>query len=987
MHYGMFKLFVTVSFNGRFTYFYTLYYLFKNERVYIHFRYNGLWTTVILLNSFVLGSIDRSHDTSPASYLAHVISSRDSPGAFHNNRDQEFRCPFACVCDGSNYSVKCMSDFYAKVPPLPEKTRSAYLVGMSTLQDNAFSSCRGIRSVRLSKSIQFIEGHPFRGLWNLSSVSIVSTSLNRIPGGIFQDVMKLTELNLNSNQLLTIPDEPLCQTINLESIRVDFNHIKSMWFGRCFLLLRNLQNLILDSNKVSQIDSTDFKHLRNSPIKSLSISKCRLVSIAPGAFEYFDRLETLLISRNLLHSVPYQKLSPLKHLQNLDLSGIHLTVLDFQNVDFKNLSSLKISENKFVIVNGSTLSSIRKFPLTYLQMNKCRIRYLSSNALSGLPKLEVIDLRYNGFDQLSLNNSLLGLAESNLTLREIYIGLEIKTLDEATFSLSKFKNVTKLFIDGIINEIRYKTFSVFPFLNELTIDRCKLRYIAKGAFEGVKKLQVLHLANNALTVLPELPLRYLKTLDLSRNKITELVRKPFKFLKNLEVLSLKGNGLRANDITTSTFSGLTAINLLDLSNNQLTDKFQTKFSPFVGLKSLERLELYENSINRLHKTTFRDLINLKHLNMANNYLWFQEEQMALVFQNLVSLRVLSLESCGLSIIPSSLFANLTNLTTLYLGQNSISSWGPDAFRSLKKVYNLGLNNNKISVINQSSFEELASLRILDLSHNPFQCSCALLWFREWIDSTHVSLFFQYTYPFPKRHIYSCATPKGKSGMWLFDFKITENDCVDKTLLIVLKWIAGIFIPFILCVCAVIRYRWYFRYCCFLIRSRTKRYAAIQMDDYMFDAFVCYHADDIDWIIHSLLPNIEYEDGFKLCLHHRNWLPGIDIAENIVESIEMSRKTILVLTNKFAQSRWCQLETALAQHAYLNDNRDVIIMVLLEPIKSENMTARLHSLIQTKTYIEWTKHEIGQALFWKRVRRALMKPEMHGHVEMTRTGNA
>ena len=548
--------------------------------------------------------------------------------------------------------------------------------------------------------------------------------------------------------------------------------------------------------------------------------------------------------------------------------------------------------------------------------------------------------------------------------------------------------MTKLFINGVIREIRYRTFSIFPFLSELTIDRCQLMYIATGAFKGLKKLQVLNLANNALTLLPVLPLRNLKTLDLSQNKIIQLFRKPFRYLNNLEVLSLKGNGLRYIDIhSSSSFSGLTSINQLDLSKNQLTDAFHTELSLFVGLKSLETLELNDNSINRLHKNTFSDLINLKHLNIAKNDLWFQEQQMALVFQNLVSLRVLSLESCGLSIIPSSLFANLTNLTTLYLGQNSISSWGPDAFRSLKRVYTLGLNNNRLSVINQSSFWELESLKILDLSHNPFQCSCALLWFREWIDSAHVSLFFQYTYPFPKRHIYSCASPKDKSGMWLFDFKITENDCVDKTLLTVLKCIAGIFIPFILCVCAVIRYRWYLRYYCFLIRSRTKRYAAIQMDNYMFDAFVCYHVDDMDWIIHSLLPNIEYNDGFKLCLHHRNWLPGIDIAENIVESIEMSRKTILLLTNKFAQSRWCQLETALAQDAYLNDNRDVIIMVLLEPIKSENMTARLLSLIQKKTYIEWTEHEKGQALFWKRMRRALMKPELHGHVEMIRTENA
>ena len=49
---------------------------------------------------------------------------------------------------------------------------------------------------------------------------------------------------------------------------------------------------------------------------------------------------------------------------------------------------------------------------------------------------------------------------------------------------------------------------------------------------------------------------------------------------------------------------------------------------------------------------------------------------------------------------------------------------------------------------------------------------------------------------------------------------------------------------------------------------------------------------------------------------RNWLAGRSIARNITDSIEKSRRTVLVLSNAYAQSHWCELELAMAQHKIL-----------------------------------------------------------------------
>ena len=143
---------------------------------------------------------------------------------------------------------------------------------------------------------------------------------------------------------------------------------------------------------------------------------------------------------------------------------------------------------------------------------------------------------------------------------------------------------------------------------------------------------------------------------------------------------------------------------------------------------------------------------------------------------------------------------------------------------------------------------------------------------------------------------ACALPPTKKGMSLFDFKISVEDCVENSISPITK--IAFSVPVIVILCVVIRFRWSLRYHWFLIRSRTKRYASLQNDSHKCDAFVCYHFDDLTWVINNLLPNVEYKQGFKLCLHDRNWIPGVAIAENIVQSIGISRKTIVVVTNQF-----------------------------------------------------------------------------------------
>ena len=51
----------------------------------------------------------------------------------------------------------------------------------------------------------------------------------------------------------------------------------------------------------------------------------------------------------------------------------------------------------------------------------------------------------------------------------------------------------------------------------------------------------------------------------------------------------------------------------------------------------------------------------------------------------------------------------------------------------------------------------------------------------------------------------------------------------------------------------------------------------------------------------------------------------------MESIEASRKSLLIVSNAFAASSWCQFELTMAQTRLFEEDRDSLILVLLEEI--------------------------------------------------------
>lgn len=146
------------------------------------------------------------------------------------------------------------------------------------------------------------------------------------------------------------------------------------------------------------------------------------------------------------------------------------------------------------------------------------------------------------------------------------------------------------------------------------------------------------------------------------------------------------------------------------------------------------------------------------------------------------------------------------------------------------------------------------------------------------------------------------------------------------------------------------------------------------DDKVWDAFVSYKSDgaDEDFVLHKLQPVLEEQLGFRLCLHYRDFVIGAAIFENIIEAINNSRRTILVLSPRFLSSEWTRYEYQVALQEMLKKKHRIIPVILEDISEMEDVDETLKQILSSITYIKWPESEKKQKHFWKTLQFSLPK---------------
>ncbi|XP_029469973.1 toll-like receptor 4 [Rhinatrema bivittatum] len=707
--------------------------------------------------------------------------------------------------------------------------------------------------------------------------------------------------------------------------------------ARAFYDLLSLQKLSAVEMNLSSLGDLPIGHLLslqelnlcNNHIKTLKIpeSFCNLTSLRVVDLHSNKVSDIVIGDLNILKEMNMSNLTIIlsnniiNHIQPGAFKGIHIHKLSLRNC-FQNNSIMR------TCLQGLVGLQVNKLEIGSYKTTGSKIGF-EEGLLVGLCKVELQELILICFkDPPGVKNTLLDCLINASSIRLVNSDLHMLT------TLSKFARLSYLELRNChslnIHLINLATSST---LKVLKITKCFHVTISK--FYGLLKLVSLDLTHNQIIFneccsSDDIGTPYLRYLNLSFNSLITM---------------------------TSDFEGLGELLSLDFQNTKLS-KIGT-IPTFLNLGKLLYLDISYTSTHFFIHCAFCGLESLQVLKIAGNL--FEGNILSQTFGNSIHLRILDISNCKLEGISLHTFSGLNKLQELRLSQNKLLVFDSMVYTPLLSLIVLNLSSNQLSFLSENDVESLPRLLVhFDLSQNPFDCSCTHLSFLQWVQNQTKLL--------QNTQFMTCKNPAYLNNVKVMN--VTTSSC--NTNLTPLAVSLGMLLPVALTV--FLAYKCYIQHYYRLVLSRCYMDSTEEEDKY--DAFVIFSSKDEEWVMAELVENLEGSlPPFRLCLHFRDFTPGVPIASNIIqEGFLKSRKAIVVISENFMESRWCGFEFELAQSwQFLEGNAGIIVIVLQQVNKSQlRQMLGLHKYLRRNTYLEWKENKLDQHLFWTRLRNALME---------------
>uniref|UniRef100_A0A8C6U354 TIR domain-containing protein n=1 Tax=Neogobius melanostomus TaxID=47308 RepID=A0A8C6U354_9GOBI len=717
---------------------------------------------------------------------------------------------------------------------------------------------------------------------------------------------------------------------------------------------------------ISRIDLFISNHRNLSGLNELIMADNNLKNLTDDMFKGLHNLSHLNLNRNQIALISKFAFEPLKHLQELYLSSNELVQTRDTLLQHPFLLILDLTDNQIPSFQSDD------FPFPLLNLTDLKLMSKSLRRFSILsdvfPHLKSLDLSEAGpefewdVSEKSFLKSLssLYLFDTQLTLEEYMLIFQtvysVESLLDFACGIPALKKLD-IGANGIsvLNDTLLQSCSN---LTELDISKNSMADMTEASLQMLTRLTRLTIEDNRLSRVP-LAIRNMTSL-------TYLSFEDFTNLYSLTVLNLSDN--RISQLSSCVLKELPRLKVLNIQNNYIS-QINNAFS-----SSLVQLNMNDNKVQWLYKGAFENMSSLIDLKLetgvtivqrgAFDGLYCCNSPRADIFSNNNKIVNLHFTRCKDFSLDSELFEPLTELTVLEVTNCNANSLDFLIHANLTKLEKLIFKDNELTVVNEIVFEALPSLKYLDLSENPFVCDCSNDWFIEWaIRNKQVQVANAYQY--------RCSSPSSEEGRFLLDFNVRL--CweftgflyfISSSALVLLTLLSSFIFHFL---------RWqlvygYYLLLAFLYDSKKRR----QGCPHIYDAFVSYNVHDEDWVYGELLYELEERQGWKLCLHHRDFIPGKAIIENITDAIYSSRKTLCVISRRYLQSEWCSREIQLASFRLFDEHKDVLILLFLEEISSNQLIPfyRMRKLVKSRTYLSWTQARSHKGLFWEKVRRAL-----------------
>ncbi|CAL8267327.1 unnamed protein product [Merluccius merluccius] len=836
--------------------------------------------------------------------------------------------------------------------------------------------------------IAHIEDMSLVHLVGLRELYMQNNKLTKLSKHLFYGMLKLSVLDLSGNNILFISPFAFELTPSLCTVKLEANQLNRIANIVPVFQLPNIQEIHIGGNKLTSFESKDLPLNVTSPVMVLNLSSNPLdvFSITTGFFAYLEEIDLSDCGKDVMHvDIPdpsFLKSITHIHFGNtlMSFEGLSEFLESLESLAYLQLSNMERLMNSSLLETAcrtlslrtldlrlNSLVSVGELPqccqLTELDLSTNYISDLSSPSVQSMKRLRRLCLRDNHLSEVPV-------VVHSLSSLEI-LDLSFNDIDE--LGCSDFLNLTslqELYLHD--NHIKKLEGCVFQNQNDLKVLRLNKNMLLRleGVFQtGLKKLEFLDITNNAMVSLYNREFKSLESLLHLETDTRPVERRVFEGLRNLQSLTVSLSPYMSSYGGLHELRTLTIYVMLD-DYSDYNGTHANRFKRLMDYPSVRNLTLICKGFHFEMPFTFpidpvRDMKSLQHFTTVNFY---TEEPEFGIFDNAHHLKSLAIRSSFLKDMHPMHFEAMSNLEVLDLSVNTLKNLDFLAEANLTRLRRLILSQNGFTMLNSSVFEFLPALTYIDLSDNPLTCDCSNSGLMLWALSSKQTQFVNgYHQP--------CTYPLIVKGTMFLDFDLrscwvnTNFLCYISTTSIVLFTLLASFSYHFL--------RWQLVYAYYLfmallydMKERKKN------EPHRYDAFISYNVQDEVWVHRELLPALEDERGWRLCLHHRDFQPGRPIIENITEAIYSSRKTICVISRNYLESEWCSREIQMASYRLFDEKKDVLILLFLEELLDHQLSPyyRMRKLVKKSTYLSWPQDGQNTDLFWQNVHRALEKDQ-------------
>lgn len=767
-----------------------------------------------------------------------------------------------------------------------------------------------------ANKISRIQALDFKHLPAVKQLDLDHNNISQIDAGGFSYLYSLEKLNLNYNKLVHLGENAFDGLSRLAELRISKNHIKEV-APTSFKSMKSLRFLDISNNKLHCITKVHLmlQHLpqlqelyaRSNDFKTFQAWELTNTSLNLQFLDLSNNpLTVFRMTADVLPNLTWFKIgeSPTKQLMKwdvsnrtflsqvstLDISGLRMalddmkTLLDAVNSSLTTLringmkghlstlinisctiptmSKLQLRNNKLNFIGSYTFKLC--INLTELDLASNHIKIIHDDAFTSLQNLRILTLRHN---QLP---SVPAATRTIPTLKE----LDLSTNNISALTCTDFANQTILkelsLYQNSIPALKECLFKDLVKLQTLRLQTSKIIKLNNAFKHHLPNLRSLHLNGNKLTAIKSREfqgLRSLQNLSLHQNEISTFSSDSFFGLTKLTDIRLQLNKIAKETISTGAFNALTNLRRLDLRDNHIRymDSKALSEPPFYNLSLLEELSIpgqHYRGRSHLPLNFLQGLSRLVLFDCRNTELTSLHDD---TFTYTPQLQWLNIASNEFAQLSPDLFLPIPNLKSLYISRTNLRSLDFFKDANLTKLEFLQARKNAYSIISEEVIKSLPALLYVDLQGNSFTCDCDNSCFKDWVvKSPQTQVFDAYSF--------LCNYPPDYKNSKLMDFD--NRQCI----------LDIDFVCFVSTTCTVLCFmivsftydfmRWqlvyaYYIFLGWLFDTKHKNKQATNQ----YDAFISYNTGDEPWVIGELLPKLEGEQGWRLCLHHRDFEPG------------------------------------------------------------------------------------------------------------------